>query len=88
MQLFQLDTSGALKTLPKTVEISVLIISIYTSLTIVCSLAYWLQGMSVFDSIAHSFTTLATGGFSLIMSRLDFSIIQELKLLQQYLLYL
>ena len=64
MQLFQLDTSGTEKILPKTVEISVLIISIYTSLTIVCSLAYWLQGMSAFDSIAHSFTTLATGGFS------------------------
>ena len=64
MQLFQLDTSGTEKILPKTVEISVLIISIYTSLTIVCALAYWLQGMSAFDSIAHSFTTLATGGFS------------------------
>ena len=64
MQLFQLDTSGTEKILPKTVEISVLIISIYTSLTIVCALVYWLQGMSAFDSIAHSFTTLATGGFS------------------------
>jgi len=64
MQLFQLDTSGTEKILPKTVEISVLIISIYTSLTIICALVYWLQGMSAFDSIAHSFTTLATGGFS------------------------
>ena len=64
MQLFQLDTSGTEKILPKTVEISVLIVSIYTSLTIVCALVYWLQGMSAFDSIAHSFTTLATGGFS------------------------
>ncbi len=64
MQLFQLDTSGTEKILPKTVEISVLIISIYTSLTILCALIYWLQGMSAFDSIAHSFTTLATGGFS------------------------
>ena len=64
MQLFQLDTSGTEKILPKTVEISVLIISIYSSLTIVCAFVYWLQGMSAFDSIAHSFTTLATGGFS------------------------
>ncbi len=64
MQLFQLDTSGTEKILPKTVEISVLIISIYTSLTFVCAVVYWLQGMSAFDSIAHSFTTLATGGFS------------------------
>ena len=64
MQLFQLDTSGTEKILPKTVEISVLIISIYTSLTVLCAFIYWLQGMSAFDSIAHSFTTLATGGFS------------------------
>ena len=64
MQLFQLDTSGTEKILPKTVEISTLIITIYSSLTIVCAFFYWAQGMSIFDSIAHSFTTLATGGFS------------------------
>ena len=40
------------------------IITIYTVLTFACGLAYWLQGMNIFDSIAHSFTTLATGGFS------------------------
>ena len=40
------------------------IISIYTILTLICSITYWSQGMNIFDSIAHSFTTLATGGFS------------------------
>ncbi len=64
MQLFQTDASGTEKILPKTVEISILIISIYTSLTVGCAIIYWLQGMNIFDSIAHSFTTLATGGFS------------------------
>jgi len=64
MQLFKLDASGTEKILPKTVEISLLIITIYTTLTFGCALVYWVQGMSVFDSIAHSFTTLATGGFS------------------------
>ncbi len=64
MQLFQLDSSGTEKILPKTVEISVLIIGIYTTLTFSCALVYWVQGMNIFDSIAHSFTTLATGGFS------------------------
>ena len=64
IQLFQLDTSGTEKILPKTVEISTLIITIYLSLTIACAFFYWAQGMSIFDSIAHSFTTLATGGFS------------------------
>ena len=64
MQLFKLDASGTEKILPKTVEVSVLIITIYTILTFACAFVYWIQGMSIFDSIAHSFTTLATGGFS------------------------
>jgi len=64
MQLFKLDSSGTEKILPKTVEVSFLIITIYTTLTFACAFIYWSQGMNIFDSIAHSFTTLATGGFS------------------------
>ena len=64
MQLFKTDSSGTEKILPKTVEVATTIILIYTTLTIVCAFIYWAQGMSIFDSIAHSFTTLATGGFS------------------------
>ena len=64
MQLFKLDASGTEKILPKTVEISLLIITIYITLTFGCAFVYWIQGMNIFDSIAHSFTTLATGGFS------------------------
>ena len=64
MQLFKMDASGTEKILPKTVEVSVLIIAIYTTLTFICAITYWTQGMNIFDSIAHSFTTLATGGFS------------------------
>jgi trk system potassium uptake protein TrkH len=37
---------------------------IYVVLTVACALAYWLAGMSVFDAIAHSFSTVSTGGFS------------------------
>ena len=33
-------------------------------LTFSCGIAYWLFGMGIFDSIAHSMTTIATGGFS------------------------
>ena len=64
MQLFKTDSSGTEKILPKTIEVATTIISIYLILTFACGLVYWLQGMSKFDSIAHSFTTLATGGFS------------------------
>tara|TARA_Y100000590_G_scaffold447754_1_gene583483 strand:- start:2433 stop:3815 length:1383 start_codon:yes stop_codon:yes gene_type:complete len=64
MQLFKTDSSGTEKILPKTIEVATAIITIYTTLTFACGFIYWSQGMSLFDSIAHSFTTLATGGFS------------------------
>jgi trk system potassium uptake protein TrkH len=33
-------------------------------MTIACALGYWLAGMSIFDAISHSFTTVSTGGYS------------------------
>ena len=64
MQVFKTDTSDTEKILPKTIEVAFAIIFIYTALTIACSFVYWTQGMNMFDSVAHSLTTLATGGFS------------------------
>ena len=64
MQVFKTDSSGTEKILPKTIEVAFAIISIYTVLTLACSFVYWIQGMNAFDSIAHSLTTIATGGFS------------------------
>ncbi len=37
---------------------------VYLFLTVACTLAYHLGGMSVFDAINHAFSTIATGGFS------------------------
>ncbi|MBH00718.1 MAG: potassium transporter TrkH [Candidatus Pelagibacter sp.] len=65
MQLFKIssnDTSE--KVLPRTKEIAIRLILIYLSLTIVCMFLYKLCGMGFFDSITHSMTTIATGGFS------------------------
>ena len=64
MQVFKTDSSGTEKILPKTIEVAFTIIVIYLILTLACGFFYWVQGMSIFDSIAHSLTTLATGGFS------------------------
>ena len=64
MQVFKTDSSDAEKLLPKTIEVASTIISIYTTLTLGCAVMYWVQGMTFFDSVAHAFTTLATGGFS------------------------
>tara|TARA_Y100001970_G_scaffold290387_1_gene423954 strand:+ start:932 stop:2377 length:1446 start_codon:yes stop_codon:yes gene_type:complete len=64
MQVFKTDTSGSEKILPKTIEVAFTIISIYSILTFACGFIYWVLGMSIFDSVAHALTTLATGGFS------------------------
>lgn len=37
---------------------------VYVILTLACAIAYYLSGMSLFDALAHSFTTISTGGFS------------------------
>ena len=65
MQLFKMDGShNTEKILPRTFEVATIIITTYFILTLSCSFLYWTFGMSIFDSIAHSMTTIATGGFS------------------------
>jgi len=65
MQLFRMESSDTTeKILPRTREVTLTISIIYLTLTFVCSIAYWIVGMNIFDSIAHSMTTIATGGFS------------------------
>ena len=36
----------------------------YVVLTLVCAAAFWFSGMSLFDAVSHSFSTLSTGGYS------------------------
>ena len=65
MQLFKMEGSdNTEKILPRTIEVATIIISTYLILTLTCALSYWIFGMEIFDSIAHSMTTIATGGFS------------------------
>ena len=65
MQLFKMEGSDTTeKILPRTVEVATIIILTYLSLTFLCAFLYWFFGMEIFDSIAHSMTTIATGGFS------------------------
>ena len=40
------------------------LLSVYLGLTVLETLALVIQGMSLFDAVAHSFATVATGGFS------------------------
>ena len=65
MQLFKISSNDtAEKILPKSKQISIRLLIIYSILTLICSLFYKLFGMSFSDSLTHSMTTIATGGFS------------------------
>ena len=65
MQLFKMEGPDSTeKILPRTIEVATILIVTYLVLTVTCAIFYWLLGMSFFDSIAHSMTTIATGGFS------------------------
>ena len=52
------------KILPRTIEVATIIISTYIVLTLLCCFFYWAFGMTIFDSVSHAMTTIATGGFS------------------------
>ena len=65
MQLFQISNNDSSeKILPKSKEIALRLIYIYSSLTLFCLITYKIFGMGFFDSLTHSMTTIATGGFS------------------------
>ena len=65
MQLFKMEGPDSTeKILPRTIEVAAIIISTYIVLTLSCGFFYWVFGMTIFDSICHAMTTIATGGFS------------------------
>jgi len=65
MQLFKMEGPDSTeKILPRTIEVAAIIISTYLILTMLCGFFYWIFGMSIFDSVCHAMTTIATGGFS------------------------
>ncbi|MEC7892937.1 MAG: TrkH family potassium uptake protein [Pseudomonadota bacterium] len=67
MQLYRAESPGPVKDnklVPRLAETAKSLWLLYLSLTVVCMLAYWAAGMSIFDAISHSFSTVAIGGFS------------------------
>jgi len=65
MQLFKISNNDSSeKILPKSKEIALRLIYIYSGLTFLCAISYKFLGMNIFDSLTHSMTTIATGGFS------------------------
>jgi trk system potassium uptake protein TrkH len=67
MQLYKAETPGPFKDerlTPRITRTARNVCGLYVLLTAICAVAFWLAGMNVFDAISHSFSTLATGGFS------------------------
>jgi trk system potassium uptake protein TrkH len=65
MQLFHLEGDDPYeKFLPKISSVVSKIIITYVVLTLILIILYFLNGMILFDAVAHSFTTISTGGFS------------------------
>ena len=52
------------KLTPRITETAKALWLIYLAITVACALAYWAAGMSMFDAIGHSFSTVSTGGYS------------------------
>ncbi|WP_448212309.1 TrkH family potassium uptake protein [Colwellia sp. MEBiC06753] len=67
MQLYRAETPGPVKDskmTPRIADTAKHLWYIYLALTIACAFSYWLAGMTPFDAICHSFSTIAIGGFS------------------------
>src|SRR6056297_3673100 len=67
MQLYRAETPGPIKDTkltPRITETAKALWYLYLGFTIICAASYWAAGMSVFDALCHSFSTVAIGGFS------------------------
>jgi len=65
MQLFRLESSDTSeKILPKAARIAAEISVLYITLSVICAIAFIFSGLTLFDSVVHAMTTIATGGFS------------------------
>jgi len=67
MQLYKAETPGPMrdeKLTPRLEHTAKALLYIYIILTIICAMAYWMAGMTLFNAIGHSYSTVATGGFS------------------------
>jgi len=66
MQLFRAEMPGPTKDRiePRVTSTAKMLWGVYVLLTVSLMCLLWLGGMDWFDAVCHSFTTMATGGFS------------------------
>jgi trk system potassium uptake protein TrkH len=67
MQLYKAETAGPLKDerfTPRLARTARGLVVVYLVLTTACAASFWLAGMTLFDAVAHSLSTVATAGYS------------------------
>ena len=67
MRLLRVETPGPIKDdkiSPRIANTAHYLWGVYVALTVACAISYYMGGMNGYDAIAHSFTTVSTGGFS------------------------
>ncbi len=67
MKMYLAETPGPMKEekiTPRLVNSAKVLWGMYLGITVLCAFAYWLAGMTLFDAVSHSMSTISTGGFS------------------------
>jgi trk system potassium uptake protein TrkH len=66
-QIYRAETPGPMKDTkltPRMTETAKGLWLVYAGITFACVISYWAAGMSPFDAVIHSFSTMSLGGFS------------------------
>lgn len=67
MQIYKAETPGPMKNTkltPRITETAKGLYLVYVGISVACGLSYWVAGMTPFDAIMHTFSTMGLGGFS------------------------
>jgi trk system potassium uptake protein TrkH len=65
MELFHSESSDrSEKPMARLTQLSSWLCGVYVGMSVLCALAFWLAGMTPFDAITHSMTTVSTGGYA------------------------
>lgn len=67
MEIYKAEVTGPVKEnrlTPRIAQTAKALWLIYIGLTLICALALWAAGMSLFDAVTHAFSTVSTAGFS------------------------
>ncbi|WP_428244146.1 TrkH family potassium uptake protein [Gynuella sp.] len=67
MKMYKAETPGPMKDdklVPRVSKSSRYLWGVYLTITVLCTVSYYLAGMDWFDAVSHAFSTVSTGGFS------------------------